>query len=71
MVGVRETGAPDPVLSEVAPDGHGGADYPFQRPTKADVDELLTAFPSDEARVAFMAGNARTLFGISEDDIRP
>lgn len=46
-------------------------DYPFQRPTKAQVDELLTAFPSDDARVAFMAGNAQTLFGINQTGIRP
>lgn len=41
-------------------------DYPFQRPTAGDIDEFLTSFPSDEARDAFTAGNARALFGISE-----
>jgi uncharacterized protein len=41
-------------------------DYPFQQPTAADIGEFLTSFPSDEAREAFTAGNARALFRISE-----
>jgi uncharacterized protein len=39
-------------------------DYPFQRPTREDIDGLLAAFPSDEDREAFTAGNARALFRI-------
>jgi predicted TIM-barrel fold metal-dependent hydrolase len=39
-------------------------DYPFQRPTRADIDGLLDAFPSDEDRERFVIGNARALFGI-------
>jgi predicted TIM-barrel fold metal-dependent hydrolase len=39
-------------------------DYPFQRPVNEEIVEFLTAFPSDEARVAFMSGNAEALFGI-------
>ncbi len=41
-------------------------DYPFQRPTKADIAEFLSAFPSDDAREKFTGGNARSLFGIGE-----
>jgi predicted TIM-barrel fold metal-dependent hydrolase len=41
-------------------------DYPFQRPSQAEVAAFLTAFPDDEAREGFMAGNARALFGISD-----
>lgn len=39
-------------------------DHPFQRPTRADVDQFLTAFPDDAARDAFTSGNARALLGI-------
>ena len=39
-------------------------DYPFQRPTRADIDGLLAAFPSDADRAGFTDGNARALFGI-------
>jgi len=39
-------------------------DYPFQRPTRADVEQFLTEFPTDQDRDRFTAGNARTLFGI-------
>jgi predicted TIM-barrel fold metal-dependent hydrolase len=39
-------------------------DYPFQRPTVADIDRFLTAFPTDDDRERFTAGNARALFGI-------
>ncbi|WP_399127159.1 amidohydrolase family protein [Streptomyces sp. ITFR-6] len=41
-------------------------DFPFQRPTGAQIGKFLTAFPSDAAREAFMSGNARTLFRIDE-----
>ncbi|MEO8906850.1 MAG: amidohydrolase family protein [Microbacteriaceae bacterium] len=40
-------------------------DYPFQRPSKTEVEQFLTAFPTDEARDGFTAGNAQALFGIS------
>jgi predicted TIM-barrel fold metal-dependent hydrolase len=40
-------------------------DYPFQRPSKADIDRFGTAFPTDEDRERFMAGNARALFAIT------
>ena len=39
-------------------------DYPFQRPTGTDIDRFLTAFPTDDDRERFTAGNARALFGI-------
>jgi predicted TIM-barrel fold metal-dependent hydrolase len=41
-------------------------DYPFQRPSRSDIAEFLTAFPTDEAREKFTSGNARSLFGIAE-----
>ncbi len=37
-------------------------DYPFQRPGREDIARFLTAFPDDEAREQFTAGNARALF---------
>lgn len=40
-------------------------DYPFQRPTQADINQFLTEFPTDEDRDKFTAGNARSLFDIS------
>lgn len=40
-------------------------DYPFQRPTETDINQFLTAFPPDEDRDKFTAGNARSLFNIS------
>jgi hypothetical protein len=39
-------------------------DSPFQRPGGAEIGAFLAAFPTDEARDAFTAGNARSLFGI-------
>ena len=39
-------------------------DYPFQSPTREQIDALLAAFPDDASRDAFAAGNARNLFGI-------
>jgi predicted TIM-barrel fold metal-dependent hydrolase len=40
-------------------------DYPFQRPVTADIEKFLTAFPTDDDREKFTAGNACTLFGIN------
>lgn len=40
-------------------------DYPFQRPVSADIEQFLTAFPTDDDREKFTAGNACSLFGIS------
>lgn len=37
-------------------------DYPFQRPSKTDIAQFLTEFPSDDARKKFVEGNARALF---------
>jgi predicted TIM-barrel fold metal-dependent hydrolase len=39
-------------------------DYPFQAPTREEIDQFLLAFPDDAARTAFSSGNARRLFGI-------
>jgi predicted TIM-barrel fold metal-dependent hydrolase len=39
-------------------------DYPFVRPTKADIAQFLTAFPTDEDREKFTVGNARSLFNL-------
>jgi predicted TIM-barrel fold metal-dependent hydrolase len=40
-------------------------DYPFQRPTREDIQGLLTEFDTDEQRDKFRADNARRLFGIA------
>ncbi|MGI3785631.1 MAG: amidohydrolase family protein [Janthinobacterium lividum] len=40
-------------------------DYPFQRPTRTDIDAFLAELPTDADRELFAAGNARALFGIS------
>lgn len=40
-------------------------DYPFQRPSKADIHTFLSEFSSDEDREKFTAGNARALFRIA------
>ncbi|WP_419817632.1 amidohydrolase family protein [Glaciibacter flavus] len=42
-------------------------DYPFQRPTRAEIEEFLAAFDSDDDRARFTEGNARRLFGIDLD----
>ena len=39
-------------------------DYPFQRPTEAEIAEFLTELPTDESRDGFTSRNARSLFGI-------
>jgi predicted TIM-barrel fold metal-dependent hydrolase len=44
-------------------------DYPFQRPTAAQIDAFLTVFPSDAAREQFIAGNARALFGLPGEPV--
>ena len=33
-------------------------DYPFQRPVTAEIEQFLTAFPTDDDREKFTAGNA-------------
>ena len=40
-------------------------DYPFQRPARAEIEQFLTAFPTDDDRDKFTTGNACDLFGIS------
>ncbi|MCG8914499.1 amidohydrolase family protein [Actinokineospora sp. PR83] len=42
-------------------------DYPFQVPTRQEIDEFLLAFPDRSTRDAFTSGNARHLFGIPEE----
>lgn len=39
-------------------------DYPFQRPTRADLQRFLTEFATDTDRDKFTSDNARQLFGI-------
>jgi predicted TIM-barrel fold metal-dependent hydrolase len=39
-------------------------DYPFQTPTRQEIDDFLLALPDDDARTAFAYGNAKRLFGI-------
>lgn len=39
-------------------------DYPFQRPTRPELQQLLAEIDNDEDREKFTAGNARRLFGI-------
>ncbi|WIB64319.1 amidohydrolase family protein [Curtobacterium sp. MCBD17_040] len=45
-------------------------DYPFQRPTRADVERFLAEFDSDADREAFTSGNARRVFGLGDDVAR-
>ncbi|GAA2749059.1 amidohydrolase family protein [Amnibacterium kyonggiense] len=40
-------------------------DYPFQHPTRAQIDAFLAEFPDDASRIAFTSGNARTLLGVA------
>lgn len=40
-------------------------DYPFQSPTRHEVDDFLTNFADDESRIAFASENARKLFAIN------
>jgi hypothetical protein len=40
-------------------------DYPFQRPTKADIQQFLTEFDTDRERDQFTADNARKLFNLT------
>ena len=39
-------------------------DYPFQSPTRGEIDTFMREFPDDDSRIAFASGNARTLFRI-------
>lgn len=39
-------------------------DYPFQHPTREDIQRFLAEFDTDEKREKFSAGNAQRLFGI-------
>ena len=39
-------------------------DYPFQQPTRSQIDAFLAGFPDDASRAAFTSGNARTLLRI-------
>jgi uncharacterized protein len=39
--------------------------YPFQRPTREDIQSFLTEFEMDDQRDKFCAVNARSLFGIA------
>lgn len=41
-------------------------DYPFQRPSGADIDRFLAEFEDEGERAAFMGGNAQRLFGIQD-----
>lgn len=40
-------------------------DYPFQRPSRHDIDDFLVNLPDDAARTAFSFRNAEELFSIS------
>ena len=42
-------------------------DFPFQRPTQAEIETFTLALDSDSDREKFMAGNARRLFRIDEN----
>jgi predicted TIM-barrel fold metal-dependent hydrolase len=41
-------------------------DYPFQQPTRAELQAFLAELSSDEARTAFGEGNARRLFRLGD-----
>ncbi len=41
-------------------------DYPFQRPTRSDIETFLAAFDSDDAREQFASSNSTALFGLGE-----
>lgn len=41
-------------------------DYPFQQPTRAELQAFLPEFPTGEARTAFSEGNARRLFRLED-----
>lgn len=40
-------------------------DYPFQRPSRADIDTFLAELPGDHERELFASGNAKALFGLA------
>jgi predicted TIM-barrel fold metal-dependent hydrolase len=70
-VHVTSSGMLDPALlhhalAVTAPDRLlFSTDYPFQRPTRDDIDTFLAELPSDADRELFTAGNARALFGLT------
>ena len=39
-------------------------DYPFQHPSRADIEQFLKELPSDDDREQFASGNASRLYGI-------
>jgi predicted TIM-barrel fold metal-dependent hydrolase len=41
-------------------------DYPFQRPTRSDIETFLATFDSDDAREQFASSNSTALFGLGE-----
>jgi uncharacterized protein len=45
-------------------------DYPFQRPTREEIQRFLSEFDTDEQRDKFSADNARRLFGIHSEGQR-
>ena len=40
-------------------------DYPFQRPTRVEIDAFVAELPGDHERELFTSGNARALFGLT------
>ncbi|OLR94390.1 amidohydrolase family protein [Actinokineospora bangkokensis] len=53
----------DHALSVTTPDRLlFSTDYPFQAPTRQDIDRFLRAFPDDASRDAFTSTNARRLY---------
>ena len=46
-------------------------DYPFQRPTRDELQRFLLEFDTDEDRSKFTDGNACVLFGIDQSSTSP
>ncbi len=46
-------------------------DYPFQRPTRDELQRFLLEFDTEEERSKFTDGNARVLFGIDQSSTSP
>jgi predicted TIM-barrel fold metal-dependent hydrolase len=69
---ITTSGMLDPALLQYAQSVTGAdrlvfsTDYPFQRPTRADIETFLAAFDSDDAREQFASSNATALFGLGE-----
>ena len=40
-------------------------DYPFQRPTRVEIDAFVAELPGDHERELFTSGNAKALFGLT------